>query len=217
MTAQSVVMWKHLMASLCMGKKKIPFIDNNISAFETILPDNDGRSFCNIHYFSSKIINTINFNNAREQRGENGRLDYSFSWRFFFFLILYFLCFFQGNGNNFLLSLSLRPFSLSRRWNVKPLFWGVFCCFFFYSYRSVRCWKPFDPQSRVLLTDWCFHTVTLAELPVFGGPRCHSGTNALEFSQIIPLCTCLCGTMVNRNGKHLSLYLSVSLRGLAFN
>lgn len=136
---------------------------------------------------------------------------------FFFFLILYFLCFFQGNGNNFLLSLSLRPFSLSRRWNVKPLFWGVFVVFFFYSYRSVRCWKPFDPQSRVLLTDWCFHTVTLAELPVFGGPRCHSGTNALEFSQIIPLCTCLCGTMVNRNGKHLSLYLSVSLRGLAFN
>lgn len=96
-------------------------------------------------------------------------------------------------------------------------FGGFFVVFFFYSYRSVRCWKPFDPQSRVLLTDWCFHTVTLAELPVFGGPRCHSGTNALEFSQIIPLCTCLCGTMVNRNGKHLSLYLSVSLRGLAFN
>ncbi len=87
--------------------------------------------------------------------------------------------------------------------------WSRCFSLFFLSF-LLQCWKPFDPQSRVLLIDWCFHTVTLAESPVFRGPRCHSGTNALEFSQIIPLCACLCAVQRWSQGKMESIYLSVS-------
>lgn len=142
--------------------------------------------------------------------GKNNHLDYSFSWRIFFWgggAILYFPCLFQCNGNNFLLSVSLEAsFSHSL---VKCGAVVVFFFSFFFSCLLMRCWKPFDPQSSVLLTDWCFHTVTLAESPVFRGPRCHSGTAALEFSQIIPLCTCLC--VARRWMEMESIYLYICL------
>lgn len=115
-----------------------------------------------------------------------------------FFSVLSLL--FQGNGNNFLFSVSLEA-SFSR--SLVKCGAVVFFCLL------LLCWKPFDLQSRVLLTDWCFHTVTLAESSVFRGPRCHSGTNALEFSQIIPLCACLCVVHRWSLGKMESIYLSV--------
>lgn len=108
---------------------------------------------------------------------------------------------FQGNGNNFLFSASPEA-----SFSHSPVKCGVI--FFSLSFFQL-CWKPFDLQSRVLLTDWCFHTVTLAESSVFRGPRCHSGTNALEFSQIIPLCACLCVVQRWSPGKMESIYLSV--------
>lgn len=140
-------------------------------------------------------------------RQKNNHLDYSFSWRIFF-PILYFLCLSTVMVTIFSFQSDSRPLSLTHWWNVDPLFFCFFFCLL------LQCWKPFDPQSRVLLIDWCFHTVTLAESPVFRGPRCHSGTNALEFSQIIPLCACLCVAQrwsPGENGKHLSVCLSVCL------
>lgn len=127
------VMWKHLMASLCMGKKKF-HLSTTISA--RLRP-----SFLTMTAALS-VIFTISPVKLSTQSilimpgSSAGRTAVLIIPSRFFFLILYFLCFFQGNGNNFLLSLSLRPFSLSRRWNVKPLFWGVFCCFFFFIFLS---------------------------------------------------------------------------------
>ena len=117
---------------------------------------------------------------------------------------------FQGNGNNFLLSVSLEAsfsYSIEKCGAVDAFFLSVFRC---------NAWKPFDPQSRVLLTDWCFRTVTLAESPVFRGPGCHSGTNALEFSQIIPLCACLCVVQHRSPGKIGNLNNRVSVCLSAF-
>lgn len=122
---------------------------------------------------------------------------------FFFFYSVLSLPF-HGNGNNFLFSVSLEAsFSHSLE--------KCGAVVFFFSCLLLQCWKPFDLQSRVLLIDWCFHTVTLAESPVFRGPWCHSGTNALEFSQIIPLCACLCVAQRWSPGKMESIYLYICL------
>lgn len=104
------------MASLCSEKKKIclhptklPLNCYNITVFDMCRPDN--RAFRTSLFLSvspCKIIGTINFDNAREQRypAKNNHLDYSFSWRIFFFYSVLSLPF-HGNGNNFLFSVSL--------------------------------------------------------------------------------------------------------------
>lgn len=136
-------------------------------------------------------------------RQKNNHLNYSFSWRIYF-SILHFLCLPTVMVTIFSFQSHLRPLSLTHWRNMEP-----FC--FFPRCLLLRRWKPFDLQSRVLLIDWCFHTVTLAESPVFRGPRCHSGTNALEFSQIIPLCACLCVVQRWSPGKMESIYLYIFL------
>lgn len=134
---------------------------------------------------------------------KNNHLDYSFSWRNF--SILYILCLSTVMVTIFSFQTHSRPLSLTHPRNAELLF------FFFSLCLLLRCWKPFDLQSRVLLIDWCFHTVTLAESPVFRGPRCHSGTNALEFSQIIPLCAVCVSYCVDLRGEMESIYLYICL------
>lgn len=203
----------------CVHPTKLPLNCYNITAFDMCQPNN--RAFRTSFFLTlspSEIIATINFDNAREQRHslkkkEKEKSKIKITILIIFFPAVYFLCLSKVMVTIFSFQSHSRPLSLTHWRNVKPLLF-FFPCFF------LQCWKPFDPQSRVLLTDWCFHTVTLAESPVFRGPRCHSGTNALEFSQIIPLCACLCVVQRWSLRKMESIYLYnclfVSLSGLPF-
>lgn len=108
----------------------------------------------------------------------------------------------QANGNNFLPSVSHEAsfsYSAAERVAVVFLVLPAFCgkAESLLTHKVQFCWQ-IDALA----------TVTLAESPAFRGPRCHSGTNAPEFSQIIPLWACLCSARRwSREGKIESIYL----------